>query len=252
LLFRAMKVDTEMDRVCAFAKRMLQMTFISEANYTAATLLVLSEVIDSRTDLKLHLFGVSTVSGIKMDSDDSGEEHFEDVDRSEEVEKKEIKKPEESKVEAPKEYDPLKIEPKFAMASTTPLWELASLARHCHPTICLWAETILKGERIDYGGDPLLDFGLQNFLDRVAYKNPKSSEKIENFRKRMAAYEKPINLIDFKGGEMPENARIEEEFMYKAMKMSDRKVRKQVDPEDEGEEDFEGEDSDPELEAFAR
>jgi ribosome biogenesis protein MAK21 len=149
-----MKVDTEMGRVVAFAKRMLQMAFIGEANYTAATLLVLSEVIDSRTDLRLHLFGVS-----KMESDDSDEEHFEDVDRSEHSDKKEEEKKVEKKVE-PQEYDPLKIEPKFCAAATAPLWELVTLARHCHPTICLWAETILKGERIEYGGDPLLDFGL--------------------------------------------------------------------------------------------
>jgi hypothetical protein len=65
----------------------------------------------------------------------------------------------------------------------------------------------------------------------------------------MAAYEKPINLIDFKAGDKPDKERLEEEFMYKYMKMSDRKVRKQADRDSE---DYEGEDSDPELEAYAR
>jgi ribosome biogenesis protein MAK21 len=104
----------------------------------------------------------------------------------------------------------MKVEPKYAHAESSCLWELASLARHCHPTVCLWAETILGGKAIDYAGDPLLDFGLANFLDRVSYKNPKSTEQSEVFRKRMAAYEKPINTIDFHGGEVPEIERGEE------------------------------------------
>ena len=102
-------------------------------------------------------------------------------------EKKEIEKKQ-------KLYDPLKREPKYAHAEDSPLWELAMLAKHCHPTVCIWAEKLLKGEEIEYPGDPLLDFGLSNFLDRIAYKNPKSSEKIANFRTRMASYEKPVNL----------------------------------------------------------
>ena len=52
---------------------------------------------------------------------------------------------------------------------------------------------MIDGESISYGGDPLLDFGIANFLDRLSYKNPKSLEKIAKFNKRMAATEKPIN-----------------------------------------------------------
>jgi hypothetical protein len=73
------------------------------------------------------------------------------------------------------------------------LWELAVLARHCHPTVCYWSEQLLKGELVEYNGDPLLDFGLSNFLDRIAYKNPKSSDKIAKYRQRMAQYERPAN-----------------------------------------------------------
>ena len=73
------------------------------------------------------------------------------------------------------------------------MFELIVLTQHTHPTIRLWATKVIDGESISYGGDPLLDFGIANFLDRLSYKNPKSLEKIAKFNKRMAATEKPIN-----------------------------------------------------------
>ena len=94
-------------------------------------------------------------------------------------------------------YDALKREPQFANALDTPLWELVALVNHSHPTICFWAEQLSKGQSIAYEGDPLLDFGLSNFLDRIAYKQPKTSEQTLKFRKRMAQYEQPVNQIDF-------------------------------------------------------
>ena len=83
----------------------------------------------------------------------------------------------------------MKREPQFANALSSPVWELAYLANHCHPTICHWAETLSKGQSITYEGDPLLDFGLGNFLDRISFKNPKSGEASMKHRKRMAQYE---------------------------------------------------------------
>jgi ribosome biogenesis protein MAK21 len=67
-------------------------------------------------------------------------------------------------------YDPLKREPKFAQAEGEPIWELVTLATHCHPTISMWASDLLKGELLEYAGDPLLDFGMTNFLDRISFK----------------------------------------------------------------------------------
>jgi len=90
-------------------------------------------------------------------------------------------------------YDPIKREPKYANAEGEPLFELVHLARHCHPTVALWASDLLKGELLEYPGDPLLDFGLTNFLERISFKQPKTGEKLNNVRRRMATLEKPIN-----------------------------------------------------------
>jgi len=89
---------------------------------------------------------------------------------------------------------------------------------HCHPTVRIWARDLLSGKGIPgYQGDPLLDFSISNFLDRIAYKDPKSKEKLAKFSKsqRMANIERPINDFDFSKGEGPEVKRAEEEFMYK-------------------------------------
>lgn len=75
---------------------------------------------------------------------------------------------------------------------------------HSHPTIRLWATALCSGEFITYSGDPLLDFGIANFLDRISYKNPKSQDKITKFQKRMSAIEKPINEYNFQKGEHPD------------------------------------------------
>lgn len=123
------------------------------------------------------------------------------------------------------------------------------MTRHSHPTVKLWAETLLKGESISYAGDPLLDFGLANFLDRISYKNPKSAEKLAKLKgkSRMADSEQPINTHDFTRNNMSLK-REEEKYMYKYFTEKPKKTRR--DDEDESDMDFDGEE-DPEMEKFA-
>lgn len=68
---------------------------------------------------------------------------------------------------------------------------------------------MLKGDLLQYNGDPLLDFGISNFLDRISYKTPKSADKIAKFRQSMAKFEKPVNEIDF-SAQQPDTMRQEE------------------------------------------
>lgn len=71
----------------------------------------------------------------------------------------------------------------------------------------------------------MLDFGLANFLDRIAYKNPKSLDKVAakfSSNRRMAATETPVNLIDFTtedgSAAGPAIHREEEAYLYKYFK----------------------------------
>lgn len=50
-----------------------------------------------------------------------------------------------------------------------------------HPTVRLWAQSLIDGKSLDYSGDPILDFSIANFLDRIAYKEPKSADKLAKF-----------------------------------------------------------------------
>jgi len=267
LVFKSVKSDSNSVRVLAFVRRIIQMAMLNEASYTAASLLIVSELIREKTDLRFQLYSFDTITKSKKtrNDSDSEEEHFVDVDKEDQ-----------KKTELPKDtkkyndlYDPLKREPKWANAESSALFELIQLTYHTHPTVSLWATKLLEGEVINYNGDPLLDFGLANFLDRIAYKNPKSVEKLAKFSsgRRMAATEQPINLYDFSGtggeNDMPQNLREEEQYLYKYFKMRGPKAITNKKKGEEGSDndedadlsnkldgsDLEGED--PEMEAFA-
>ena len=56
LVFRAVKADPNVKRVTAYLKRMLQMCFLNESNFTAASLLVISELLKIRKDVAFEIF----------------------------------------------------------------------------------------------------------------------------------------------------------------------------------------------------
>jgi ribosome biogenesis protein MAK21 len=71
-------------------------------------------------------------------------------------------------------YDPLKRDPQFAHASSSPLYELYPLVTHYHPTICLYARHLLTSAVLPASASPDLSLNtLGHFLDRFVYKNPK-------------------------------------------------------------------------------
>ncbi|KAL9954462.1 hypothetical protein ACROYT_G042003 [Oculina patagonica] len=74
-------------------------------------------------------------------------------------------------------YKPHQRNPLYSGAENSCLWELNRLSRHYHPSVCLFARTLMKGDDIEYKGDPLQDFTLMRFLDRFVYKNPKKKER---------------------------------------------------------------------------
>lgn len=90
LLFKSIKADPEPQRVLAFVRRLVQMATLNEPSYTAATLLIISELIRCKNDLRFQLYSLDQISkqqkqsGSKgADQDDDDEEHFIDVDKVE-------------------------------------------------------------------------------------------------------------------------------------------------------------------------
>ncbi|CAH8533539.1 unnamed protein product [Heterobilharzia americana] len=70
-------------------------------------------------------------------------------------------------------YNPTAREPKFAKAAGCLVWSLSLLSKHVHPTVNLFANSLLNNLPIKYSGDPFTDFATMHFLDRFAYKKPK-------------------------------------------------------------------------------
>ncbi|KAI4786523.1 hypothetical protein KUCAC02_037065, partial [Chaenocephalus aceratus] len=205
LLYKSLKADIVVRRVKAFVKRLLQVSAEQSASFTCGALFLVSEVMKSKPALKILLLedGDGDEEAFKdLAEEDDEEERFVDADKQEEegasAEPKEEEasaEPKEAKPSAePKEakpsaswvhhqnleggksiqsYDPLHRNPLFCGADRTTLWELQRLAAHFHPSVSLFAKTILEGGSILYSGDPLQDFTLIRFLDRFVFRNPK-------------------------------------------------------------------------------
>jgi len=82
------------------------------------------------------------------------------------------------------EYDMSARDPLYAVSGEEKegrvnVWEVAMLGHHWHPSVSKFAENLMEDGRIEYKGDPLKDFTLAPFLDRFAYRNPKSKDKLK-------------------------------------------------------------------------
>ncbi|NWR89814.1 CEBPZ protein, partial [Furnarius figulus] len=200
LVYKSLKADIVLRRVKAFVKRLLQVTCGQVPPFICGTLYLLSELLKVKPELRAQLQD-------HVESDD--EECFKDQEEAEEDEEKFVDADkEEDEERSTKEnsaktnnsnstaswvhhlnmggrktgtsYDPMHRSPLYCGAESTSLWELKKLSEHFHPSVALFAKTILEGNHIQYSGDPLQDFTLMRFLDRFVYRNPKLSKGKEN------------------------------------------------------------------------
>uniref|UniRef100_A0A674G892 CCAAT enhancer binding protein zeta n=1 Tax=Taeniopygia guttata TaxID=59729 RepID=A0A674G892_TAEGU len=201
LVYKSLKADVVLWRVKAFVKRLLQVTCGQMPPFICGTLYLLSELLKVKPELRVQLQD-------HMGSDD--DECFKDQEEAEEDEEKfvdagkEAEDEKKSTIESSAKannsnssaswvhhlnmrgrkseasYDPMHRSPLYCGAENTSLWELKKLSEHFHPSVALFAKTILKGNHIQYSGDPLQDFTLMRFLDRFVYRNPKVSKGKEN------------------------------------------------------------------------
>jgi len=74
------------------------------------------------------------------------------------------------------DFDVTKRDPDAALGphKTGSLWEASLLSYHFHPSVSKFCGSL--GD-IKYNGDPCKDFSLAPFLDRFAYRNPKSKDR---------------------------------------------------------------------------
>lgn len=140
-----------------------------------------------------------------------------------------------SRAQKSQTYKPSQRNPLYSGAENSCLWELNRLSRHYHPSVSHFAHTLMKGNNIEYKGDPLQDFTLMRFLDRFVYKNPKQKERDhggslmqpKTSSSRLA--EEPVNTKEFLA-KKEEDIREDELFFHryfkrKAEKESQRKKK---------------------------
>lgn len=160
LLYKAMKYDTDTSRLVAFAKRIWMTALHCNSAVTAATIFLLNEVC------KAHPVLLTCYQEVLQGAD------------------------------ALRVLDPGKREPRGALISPgdgkfshedeekrAPGWELSLTMHHFHPSVQKFAST-MGNEASNYSGDPLKDFALAPFLDKFAYRNPKSVERVAGKYKR--------------------------------------------------------------------
>lgn len=245
VLYKAMKNDTQLPRIAAFIKRVLQICHHQEASFSCGALYLVSEVVRGKKELRKHFekplkvgdeylaasktiiarietdmlnangantlaTAVASIAGAELGSGKlDGQIVFGGKERISAKKSSSAAvtpattangsaKPSSMDVDASKDegkptknvdlqtmlmqdvklepYEPTSRDPLYAHAELASWWELINLSKHFHPSVSKWATMILNDEKIEYSGDPLVDFGLQAFLDRIVYKNPKQLE----------------------------------------------------------------------------
>ncbi|XP_034383597.1 CCAAT/enhancer-binding protein zeta-like [Cyclopterus lumpus] len=214
LLYKSLKADIVLRRVKAFVKRLLQVSGEQSASFTCGALFLVSEVMKVKPGLRLLLLqdGDGEEEEFKdlaeEEEEDDEEERFVDADKLEEgaSAKPEVAKPAASWVhhqnleggKGIKSYDPLHRNPLYCGADHATLWELQRLAVHFHPSVSLFAKTLLQGGAVQYSGDPLQDFTLIRFLDRFVFRNPKQLRKTPlTPQQRFPLRSLPVNCEEF-------------------------------------------------------
>ena len=166
MLYKAMKYDTDVTRTNAFAKRILCSAIHCSPSVVSGSLFLLNEISKTHVELKQCFDDPPDELDAKLVLD-----HTKREPRAALVDGGNDNKNKEDSADTYTD----------GRARHPPCWELTLTANHFHPSVAKFANTF--GD-IDYMGDPLKDFGLAPFLDKFAYRNPKSVEKLSNHFRR--------------------------------------------------------------------
>lgn len=148
LLYKSLKNDTEnIPRVLAFVKRILQISshwlHVGAITGMLFLLMQLSKTYPQIQDLSIDIAS-------RPDEEDTENDVANTKDSV---------------------YDSRKRDPKFANADKSSLWEIGQFLTHYHPTVAIYAASLLDGN--DQPKPDLGLFTLSHFLDRFVYRNSK-------------------------------------------------------------------------------
>lgn len=229
LLFKSLKNDIQnVPRVLAFVHRIMQICahwinvgaitgmfyLLLELSKTFPQILELMEAEEARPDFE------------KLGNEEKSEEKAETKEK--------------------REYDSRKRNPEYANADKSCLWEVSHFLNHYHPTVAIYAESLLEGTP-----QPKPDLGLftlAHFLDRFVYKNvkQKATQKGSSIMQPLGgghtgdllvratnttSKDVPVNTIDWLSKKLSD-VRPDEKFFHQYFSNNTRKVRGQKKTED--------------------
>ncbi|KAH6895144.1 CBF/Mak21 family-domain-containing protein [Thelonectria olida] len=146
LLLRALKNDVDSRRVKAFAKRMLQISGLHQPPFVCGLLYVVSHLRETFPDLSTL---IEEPEESVFDDDEPGSER--------------------------PVYDGRKRNPEHSNANQSCLWEVIPLQEHYHPSVNVFASSLLvpneKAQKPDMDSHSLI-----RFLDKFVYRNPKAAD----------------------------------------------------------------------------
>ena len=156
LIYKAMKYDRKSKRVVAFTKQLLSTTMHCPPQVAAGSIFLLNEVA------KYHPQIIACFASLLPGPCSTS---FLDFRSQVPLEALMVHR------------KPVNVDDSRNESDLSPLWEMSLLYHHHHPSVANFAA---KLGGLDYRGDPLKDFALPPFLDKFAYRNPKSTVRIEN------------------------------------------------------------------------
>ncbi|KAH6660217.1 CBF/Mak21 family-domain-containing protein, partial [Truncatella angustata] len=156
LLYRSLKSDVDVRRVKAFVKRMLQVLNLHQPSFICGIIYLIMELWTTFPDL-------STLLNEPEEHDESEAIGQTDAANGDTFSK------------ATDVYDGRKRVPEYSNAHRSCLWELMPFLRHFHPTVDIYASSLLRGQKPAQKPD-LGSHTLINFLDKFVYKNPKATD----------------------------------------------------------------------------
>lgn len=204
LLYRSLKRDDNKERIMSFVKRMCMASTQAGPAITAGLLLLISEVCKAsagNSTVLPAMTELAPVAPLGMSKKVGDDESDDDEDDHKAAENRGL-------FEC---YDSAKRDPAYAMTKgegvsssegTTSgicLWELNLLQQHFHPSVRAFADSLVNmpddssvnPHEISFAGDPISEFSLTAFLDRLSYKN---SKKQTRAKKTDTEEDVPINL----------------------------------------------------------
>ncbi|KAF7513428.1 hypothetical protein GJ744_009849 [Endocarpon pusillum] len=162
LLYKALKADTNVKRIKAFTKRIIQVLALHQPSFICGCFFLLQE-------LRQTFPGLSALID-QPEEHDLDEEAYKDVT---EPQDKGPMPPESQKFPGKgKAYDGRKRDPEHSSAESSCLWEVIPFLAHFHPSVSVNAEHFIRHAKLP--GKPNLELHtLTHFLDRFAYRNAK-------------------------------------------------------------------------------